>query len=224
MNITILASAHMQVLWQVCDAEAKSLERAASAARAEAWKNWAAITAMANGARLAHRFSLAATPSFPTHPAQTGETSIPQEQADSAAAQWHELWAAYRHRPPIDLKDALMTQPNVVPSVEIVKSIGTDNMHGRPIASLCDVSFETISRIMVLSINAGMCPSTLATALMVQLPKAARSENKGGFHARCSLVHALDAAPHHRSLGTRFRSTILVLASAAEHASNVHCA
>ena len=155
-SIAVLASVQLQVLWQMLEAEAKSLEKEASAARALSWKNWAATTAMANGARLAHRFTRVATPAFPTHVAPTGEPLSPQEQADAAAAPWHKLWTAYRFRPPIDLRDAIRVQPIEVPPVKVIRStantlsrftaIGTDHMHARHIESLCDEAVEALSR------------------------------------------------------------------------------
>ena len=46
----------LRVVQQICMQEADQIERAASLARARAWKDWGSTTAMADGARLAHHW------------------------------------------------------------------------------------------------------------------------------------------------------------------------
>ena len=77
-------NARLQVVHQICMQEAGQIERAASRTQARAWKDWALTTAMADGARLAHRWVKQVVP-WADASVDANGLAVRQEQADSVA-------------------------------------------------------------------------------------------------------------------------------------------
>ena len=80
--------ARLQVAQQICMQEAGQIERAASRARARGWKDWASTTAMADGARFAHRWTSRWPPWVEASVDANRLAVQPQEQADLLAEEW----------------------------------------------------------------------------------------------------------------------------------------
>ena len=95
-NLVPWTDARLQVVQQLCMHKAGQIEVVTSRTWARAWKDWASTTAMADGARLAHRWMKQVVPWSGSSVHASGLAVQPQEQAELVANEWHELWRVGR--------------------------------------------------------------------------------------------------------------------------------
>ena len=148
-----LSALQLQVLEQSFGRAAADQERAEAAARANRWRAWARDIAMADGARLAHRWTK--PPPVWAQPPRTasGEAMRPQEFAEATAEPWHLLWrvgqARAAHSMLNDMDPEVAEQPLLAaPSIDEIRNvcatfsrftaIGVDNMHPKHVGRLSE--------------------------------------------------------------------------------------
>ena len=150
--------------------------------RARAWKDWASTTAMADGARLAHRWIKQVAPWEDASVDANGLAVQPQEQADLIEKRWHDLWRVGRacqidfggvNNAPVVPSPSPDDLCDVCGSFSAHTATGSDKLHpALQLKHVCDDALRAIAMILTLAATIGYCPAAFATIVMVLLPKA----------------------------------------------------
>ena len=178
----------VQFLQQFAAQEAEKAENSAALERARGWRVWARETAMADGARLAHRWCKPA-PAWTAMPSDDeGFALPPQAAAESIAGVWHSLWEV--DSPDADLEvrtwkylceQASEQEPLVPPTVNEVRmtaatfsrftATGCDHLHPKHIGRLSVMAVQLLIDLFFAGFNLGMVPTVLHYVYIVLLPK-----------------------------------------------------
>ena len=171
-------------------AEARRLEHLAASRRAASWKQWAAVTAMENGARLGHRWTKPVPPWAQSEVLADGRLETAQEAANRAAADWHQFWAVRDTTaatlpsggPPALQWEGLPAVEDIqLPDAEELRrvsrsfsrftALGIDDFHPRHIGDICDDGVHCFIALLRAIIRLNCLPTAIALLLIVLLPK-----------------------------------------------------
>ena len=163
--------------------EATRQEGLEASARARSWKHWAAVTAMQDNGRLAHRFTKAPPPWQPTPVDEEGRMLDMQQWAGRAAGEWHQLWDVHSgaDEEPIDWEELVQGVEVPLPTLEQLRQVGSsfgqytaigrDCLHPKQIVSCSDGCLEACLALWALMFRLGRVPSNLALLVIALLPK-----------------------------------------------------
>ena len=220
-SLALWTDARLQVV-QICKQEAGRIERTASRTRARAWKDWAS-TAVADGARLVHRWIKQVVPWADASVNAHGLAVQPQEQADLVAKEWHDLWSFGRT---CQIDFGGVSNASVVPSPspddlrDVCGSFSAhtatsfDNLHpALHLEHVCNDALCVIAMILTLAANSGYCPAAFATIITVLLPEATGGMRLTGLFT--SVLRPMDSQSGCVEMGAKFIQALLVGADCA---------
>ena len=158
---------------------ARHIEHDEARLRAAAWKNWAAVTAMADGARLGHRWTKPVPPWTPSEVTASGSLETAQETADRQAGDWHQLWGVGGQTPQLSWHDPPECEDVQVPTVEELRetsktfsrftALGSDDLHPKHVGTLCDASLEGFRALLAAMLRMFEVPRAIALLLVILL-------------------------------------------------------
>ncbi len=179
-----LASVSLEALQQAAGlfhSSAKRIEQAEASQRAAGWKNWAAVTAMADGARLGHRWTKPVAPWIQSEVTADGSMETAQAAADRKAGEWHHWWGVCEDLPTLAWDDMPACDELELPSVLELRetgrsfsrftALGSDDLHPKHVSTLSDESLLAFIALIAAMLRLYQVPQAIALLLVILLPK-----------------------------------------------------
>ena len=161
--------------------QARRMEHSEASARAAGWKNWAAVTAMADGARLGHRWTKPMPPWLPSEVTASGDLESAQQAADRKANEWHRLWDVTSESPGLSWHDLPDCADVALPSADELRetsksfsrftALGCDDLHPKHVGTLSEGCLEGLIAVLSAMLRLVQLPQAMALLLVVLLPK-----------------------------------------------------
>ena len=179
--------------------EARRQEHNDATRRASAWKTWAAVTAMADGARLGHRWTKPVPPWVESKFTESGALETTQEAVHRQAGTWQKLWAL-DSQSPLDWGGMSEADDPLVPDIDELREVsrtfsrftalGIDDFHPGHIGSLCDSGVSAFLASLRAMLRLRALPKVIELLLIILLPKPDGGTRPIGFFPSCIRVYA----------------------------------